>query len=930
MTNAESAMYRYWGKARPELEVQGPQAHLLPYHCLDVAAVGVTYVKKAPAFRAFLMRSMGLASETALESWVGFWLSMHDLGKLAEAFQGQKRDLFRQLRGRLPDPSKTYRVRHDSLGMLLWQDALSTVAEQDGWFGSHTASIMTGMDCWMRAVTGHHGQPPDPTSGGDWMRHFDSREDLPAARAFANEMRTMFLGKSVVAELSPFLDGDSVLETSEEISWWIAGLTVLADWLGSNTDFFPYRSDPDNPRSLSQYWEESSERAISALQSSGVLPTPGSGCLGFADLFPGIAARSPLQQWTSTVEIAPGQQIYLLEDITGAGKTEAAIMLAHRLIASGCAEGFFIGLPTMATANAMYGRIAKVHDKLFDGFASFVLAQSQRRLVEEFVSSVIGSGPEDRDLEQADDTATARCKAWLADNNKRSLLAPAAVGTIDQALLAVLHSKHQCLRLLGLFNKVLIVDEVHACDSYMQRVLQTLLEFHARAGGTAILLSATMPQAMKQSLLAAFARGCQVAAPKLRRQDFPLATRWGPAAVSPLLEEELGARPDVRREVVVRYLSDDSEVVSGIEQALAAGRCVCWMRNTVSDALAAYAKFKERLAPENLLLFHARFALGERLDIERRILELFGKESGPRERNGRLVIATQVAEQSLDADWDLIVSDLAPIDRLIQRAGRLMRHPRDMNGARLAFGSADQRGQPCLWVLGPVYTDEPRSDWFKGMFPKASYVYEHHGQLWVTAKLLRNGCIRMPDDARQLIESVFGEETRIPEQLQANAIAAQGRGYSDSTVAQQNVVKLSRGYVREAIDWWNEARTPSRLGEPSVDVVLARWKGDRLYPWIEGPRDWAYSTVRVSARLIAERHPDPVPEREAMIAQTLLSLPNQGKWCVLLPLRETPQGWAGEARSAPRKGEGPIVRQWRYEKSCGLSEADTPDGLPEE
>ena len=356
-------------------------------------------------------------------------------------------------------------------------------------------------------------------------------------------------------------------------------------------------------------------------------------------------------------------QVHLLEDVTGAGKTEAAMMLAHRLMAAGSADGFFIALPTMATANAMYGRIAEVYRQLFAGDASLVLSHGQSRLVEEFAASIMPAVDPDADSRQLDETAGVRCALWLAEHGKRSLLSPAGVGTIDQVLLAVLTSKHQCLRLLGLFRKVLIVDEVHACDAYMQRVLETVLTFHACAGGSAILLSATLPERMKQSLLDAFARGrgCP-SAPQLSIDAFPLATSWRDCAAR-LDETPIATRDAVKRRLEVRYVSDESQVLSVIRETLAVGRCVCWMRNTVADALVAHAHFRDELPPENLILFHARFTLGDRLATEEQVLSHFGKGSDAQMRAGKLVIATQVAEQSLDADWDLVVSDLAPIDR---------------------------------------------------------------------------------------------------------------------------------------------------------------------------------------------------------------------------------------------------------------------------
>ena len=914
----------YWGKARPP-NGEGEPYHLLPYHCLDVAAVAYAFVGRHPSFRQHLMVATKIETEEGLLAWLAFWVALHDMGKFSEAFQGQRSDLFAALRGREPRAAKSYRLRHDSLGMLFWREVLSEVVTDQAWFGPETELLLEGLNWWARAVTGHHGQPPETSTG--WGQHFDKRDDREAILQFVAELRDLFFIDGL-APTSPNADASEFWQTSRDLSWWVAGLTVLADWLGSNTDYFPYRTVA---MPLAEYWAQAKTQAQKALDASGVLPSERQAEMGFAELFPAIPSPSPLQAWASSVALADGPQIHMLEDVTGAGKTEAAIVLAHRLMAAGCADGFFIGLPTMATANAMYGRIAHVYASLFAGNASLVLAHGQRNLVEAFADSVIPDGPPDTDRKQLDDSATARCAAWLADHNKRALLAPAGVGTIDQALLAVLHSKHQCLRLLGLFNKVLIVDEVHACDAYMQGVLESLLEFHARAGGSAILLSATLPGRMKQALLDAFASGCRVEAPALQlgsQTPYPLVTGWSAAVTEKSLETPLATRSDVRRALAVRYVSEQSAVVTGITAALEAGKCVCWMRNTVADALDAHALFKGRLPDEKLTLFHARFTLHDRLVTEGKVLACFGKDSTPELRTGRLVIATQVAEQSLDADWDLVVSDLAPIDRLIQRAGRLQRHPRDAEGRRLRDPKVrDQRGQPCLWVFGPPWADEPAANWFKVAFPKAAGVYPHHGQLWLSAKALQTGRFAMPGDARQMIEGVFGDESEIPEGLQANANLAEGEGYADASTAQQNTVKLVTGYERGGIDWWSEAKTPSRLGEASMNVLLARWEGEQLRPWVAGKHGWAYSSLRVAERLIARTAEPVAAARKAVFAALLETLPNKGQWSVLLALEETPEGWVGEAWSTPA-GKSEVLGRWQYSDECGLREVTAPSGCP--
>ena len=921
----------YWGKASPAQGTpQAPAFHRLAHHSWDVAAVGVEAIGRLPHLRSYFAARLGL-SATDAENWVAFWLCLHDLGKFAESFQSQCPDVFQGLRHRAPNPSKPYSVRHDSLGMLFWKQVLRDQVIDQAWFGENTEELAHGLDCWARACTGHHGQPPKEDLD-DWVQHFDKSEDRLAALSFADAARAQFLSPQLATAIAA-LDTAAFLAASQELSWSMAGLAVLADWLGSNTTFFEYQA---HTLQLAAYWPHACQQAAIALSASGVVAPASTAAMSFAALCPGIASASPLQHWAQNTALAAGPQIHLLEDVTGAGKTEAALMLTHRLMAGGQVDGFYIALPTMATANAMYSRIAETYGRLFADSASLVLASGQRKLVDAFsatvvedlAATVLPAGAEEMDARQKDQTASARCTAWLADHNKRALLSPAGVGTIDQALLAVLHSKHQSLRLLGLMRKLLVVDEVHACDTYMQGVLEVLLEFHARAGGSAILLSATLPQRMKQSLLAAFARGLQAQVPRPVANDYPLATSWPTHEGLTLSESPIATRTDVQRRVAVHCSSERADVEAAIRQALAAGQCVCWVRNTVADAVAAFDTFQPQLPQGHALLFHARFTLHDRLAMEEQVLATFGKNSTPAQRSGRLLIATQVVEQSLDVDFDLLVTDLAPIDRVIQRAGRLRRHRRTADGTPQTDPSAaDQRGEPVLWVLTPAWTDEPDARWFKAAFPKAAAVYSHHGHLWLTARALRAGGFTMPDDARRLIEGVFGASADVPPGLEANALAAEGQGYAAQTQAQMNTLKLAGGYTRGGIDWWSEAKTPSRLGEATSTVTLARWVGGRLLPWVDRAHGWAYSSLRMAERLIDETAVDPDARRQAVIEATRAELPAQGRWTVLLPLTETPQGWVGEALAAPRKGQAPRLLTWCYDPQRGLRlyEPGAPD-----
>lgn len=908
-------IFNYWGKADPAYPFE-QKWHPLTYHSLDVAAVGVAYLERSSLLKA----CCGLlgCSEQAFLSWSAFLLALHDLGKFSEAFQAQRPDLILELQKREPNPTKIYNERHDSLGFWLWDECLvNEVLTKIGIDGSR--NTQRNLKCWLLAVTGHHGMPPKPSGNAD---SFFRSEDKQAAADFVQAMAALLL----TDEAKRIPTNQNFKIAGEMMSWWFAGVTVLADWLGSNTQYFPYK----NPSTyLEKYWKYAQGQATVALAHSGVSPAAIEKGRSLKDLFQKIQEASPLQQWAVSVDIPQAPQIYLLEDVTGAGKTEAAMMLAYRLMEQGLAEGFFIGLPTMATANAMYKRVAEVYQKLFAGDANLVLAHGHKKLVEEFAASILPPDRPEQDAAQLDETASARCSAWLADHSKRALLASAGIGTIDQALLAVLHSKHQSLRLLGLFNKVLIVDEVHACDAYMQGVLEVLLEFHARTGGPVILLSATLPSRMKQALLNAYAKGRnQDSAPALRSDAYPLATRWHDGQPV-LLEDALASRASVSRTVQVHYETDEEKVFAHIVAALQQCQCVGWIRNTVADAMDAYKRISKTISPENITLFHARFALRDRLEKETQVLNLFGENSKQQDRQGHLMIATQVAEQSLDVDFDVLITDLAPIDRVLQRAGRLHRHVRDAQGNRLVAPDAkDERSAPCLWVYAPAWTEQPRADWYGALFKKAQYVYGHHGQLWLTAKVLQKGGFTMPADARNLIETVFSETETLPESLSKNALKAEGQEMSEASLAQLNTLKIGGGYKRgEISDWWGESKTPSRLGEETMEVMLAKWVDGYLQRWAEGV--WTYSMVKVATRLLARVDAPSDTMKKMAYTHLKQTLPSQGKWCEMLALSQRLDGvWEGQAWTAgnEKSGKQPELLTWLYDVDFGLRMATPQEG----
>ncbi len=918
----ETLLCKYWGKAKPQ--TTGTRWHPLIYHSFDVAAAGQVLLQQNDRLRFGLTRKLGLSDDQRFLRWITFFLAIHDLGKFSESFQILDPELFDELHGTSTKRDRS--MRHDSLGFFFWEKKLRDIVQRENWFGfegnrqtlRHFYRGVLGS--LASAVTGHHGKPPSPANNA-MLAHYFTPANQETALEFCRQVRAMFLPDETSTILPQVNDWAS---RGQHVSWWLVGLAVTADWVGSNQTFFPYTA-PTIP--LPDYWLLAQEKAAQALDQVGLLPSPAAAPKRFDQLYTKIAQPTPLQRAVSELSLDDGPQLFILEDVTGAGKTEAATMLAHRLMSGGVAHGIYVGLPTMATADAMYTRMADVYRALFAEGAkpSLILAHSARELSSDFRHSIL---PDMSDIESdygpsEAETAGARCRAWLADNRKKALLAEIGVGTIDQALLAILYAKHQSLRLLGLLGKVLIVDEVHACDAYMHKLLQHLLEAHASLGGSAILLSATLPQTMRRELTQAFCAGAGIAAPTLQASGYPLLTYVGASQRGDI---PLETRDIVKRRVAVEVLQDVDDVVRRMVQAVQMGKCVCWVRNTVADARDAFALLQARMAADKLHLFHARFAMGDRLALQDQVLGYVDQNSTSEDRWGRVVIATQVVEQSLDLDFDLMVSDLAPIDLIIQRAGRLCRHTRDVHGTRV--NGPDQRGTPRLLVYGPVPDVGADGNWFARVFPRAVLVYPNHGQLWLTAKLLgEQGGFRMPEDARELIEGVYGKEAEaeMPEALQARyarvVVANDGVARSQADI---NRIKIQGGYKDQGeTPCWEDAMTPTRLGEKRTTVQLARWDGEALAPWAEGPFAWQMSQVQIREELISAMvTPSGDPALQAQVEATLLTLPDRGKWSVLLPLRKGVDGrWQGEALN----GRAERVTVY-YDENLGLLMANEMGG----
>ena len=564
------AIAEFWGKARPDRD-GAANVHPLVAHSLDVAAVAVL---------------LPWRGDIALDPrMLGFLVSLHDIGKFSRPFQAKPGGCWPSAAlGPYPARNPPPGPAHDGVGLYFLDDRLAGrlqdllpagVAPERGWAASNRLHL------W-RALAGHHGRPPTAQRISPEVVCDRCGE---AAGAFLDAMRAVFQPPRWTR---PADERDVV-----RLSWRLAGLTTLADWVGSNQAWFPYvpATSLDDPAAY--FWGQALPRAAAALAAAGLAASAPAPFTGLRGLFPDIMPTR-VQQWAEAVALPDGPALAVIEDLTGSGKTEAALTLAHRLLADGRAHGVYLALPTMATANAMFGRLANSYRNLFapDARPSLALAHGRAALDPRFAAAIQGDGsPAIRTTEPGDEPAESHCASWLAQDRRRALLAQVGVGTLDQALLAVLPVRHATLRLQGITGKVLIVDEVHAFDPYMREELATLLRFHAALGGSAILLSATLPRALRQKLVDAFRDGLGQKPIDLTAAAYPLATIAGAHGA---VETPCDPREGLPRRVEVTRLADAAAAVERIVAASGAGAAIVWVRNTVDDAIDAVALLRAR------------------------------------------------------------------------------------------------------------------------------------------------------------------------------------------------------------------------------------------------------------------------------------------------------------------------------------------------
>ncbi len=827
------AVIAQWPGKSPVAE--GMKPHPAAYHMLDVAAVSECLIAEESGWKQPVRDALALL------------VALHDLGKISEPFRAMLEQGTPQQHGRHWEASEALLEQHD--GLL-----------------EHLGGKRTQRLGLYAAVAGHHGVPPS-REGDSYkkLRLACGEQALQDSAALIQAYAALWPNASLAS-----LDKQRFLQ----LSWWLPGLTAVADWIGSNADWFA----PLAPSlSLPDYLARARRLAQEAVGKAGLEIGAPSGQKLFE------FTPRPMQAACTEIELPDGPTLAFIEDETGAGKTEAALLLAQRMLLAGKGRGIFFALPTMATANAMFDRARDIVGRMFSTPPNLTLAHGRAPLS--------AAWRELREHRAAQEDAPG-CTDWLADNRRRALLAQVGVGTIDQALLSVLPTRYATLRHYGLASTILIVDEVHEMgEAYMAEELKALLAAHRAAGGSAILLTATLPLALRAALAKAFG-----AEPPSAPAYPALSIASGAARCDfPLSQESKGP-------VTVQRLPDAEAALDLLVSQANAGAACVWVRNAVDNAIAAVQALRVRGVDADLL--HARFALCDRLRHEKAALSRVGKKG--QDRAGRVLVGTQVLESSLDLDFDVMVSDLAPVAALIQRTGRLWRH--------MALRPANTRPvlAPVLYVVAPDPNTVNDRRWLHQVLEKGAYVYPLDVQ-WRSARVLFDaGCIDAPADLRALIEAVHGKEedlVPVPEPIQNAENKRIGKDKGAAAHALQNLIDWKAGYRQS--QGLRDVDYPTRLGPEQRTLLLARWAGGQLTPWASDQTDSSQHMTPAELESLSEVRAS---------AQRLkdVELPPQDAPAIQAFARDWPEWKRAAVTVCPVGDKGAICHGLRYDDELGL------------
>ncbi|MFI9382101.1 CRISPR-associated helicase Cas3' [Kutzneria sp. NPDC052558] len=720
-----------WAKARGR-----DLLHPLVCHVLDTAAVAERLwpFMLGPAARNEI--EAGLQPLGAVVEWSSVLIGLHDLGKYAPAFQALRADLAASRLGATAEADLRYVQRETGVRRLDTPHGVVTAIELKRLLSSWGALPVVA-DLLAVAVGGHHG-------------YFPGAQELRQARAALNDHgRSVWeawredLVQQVVAarglpEPSSLPWGEVHLSVASALQ--LAGLASVSDWIASDVTSFPPVGEVAD---VARYARESAVLARSAVDRVGFAGWEPPADTGFSTLFPAIGVPRGVQSVVEDVLAdRTGPTLLVVEAPTGEGKTKAALQAAAALAKTLGAAGLYVAMPTRATSNQMFDEIAAL---LADQESTVVPRRNYSGAADIQDVRVVPSGVGEDEMEDGDVAA----QDWFV--SKRSLLASIGVGTVDQLLKSGIRSGHVFVRLAALGNKIVVIDEVHAYDTYMSGLLDRLLMWLGRTGVSVVMLSATLPAKRRQDLVAAWQSGQMRCLPRELPNPpmvecYPRVTVVGQGTVVVRAADVSEVNRD--RTIVLERVSDD-EVVDWVLGRVRDGGSVAVVHNLVRRAVWTATELEKRIAalPEDqrpeLIMINGQLSSERRRGIEEELRGKFGP-GGTRPR--AIVVGTQVLEHSLDLDFDAMLSDVAPVDSLIQRAGRLHRHRR-----------GPDRGVPVLGLTGVV--EEPGG-------PRFSQYLHTVYSTWVllrTWALLRDRAVlALPQQAPALVDAVYGPPAAVP------------------------------------------------------------------------------------------------------------------------------------------------------------------------
>ena len=641
----------------------------------------------------------------------------------------------------------------------------------------------------------------------------------------------------------------------------LTGLLIMADWIASNTEYFPLipveelGNEVAYPERAERAWNKWDEKDLTApweAQTSIVDEEEFKARFGF----PPNAVQAAAVEAANSVS-APG--ILILEAQMGVGKTEAALAAAEILAARFGAGGIFFGLPTQATANGILGRLVQWADNQPDRLLKCIrLAHGMAELNEEYIRLQEQTVQVEDDWDDSETNEhRVQVHQWFR-GSKQALLANFVIGTVDQLLMAALCQKHVMLRHLGLAGKVVIVDECHAYDAYMNRYLDRALEWLGWYKVPVILLSATLPARRRAELIEAYQQKRRPGpdAPWKTSCGYPLLTWTDGAQVQ---QKTIPLDTAARNVQTVRLTTE--ELPDFLCQKMQAGGCAGVIVNTVRKAQEVAQRLRQVLPEKEVQVFHAQFLMPDRAAREQELMRRIGKRSTAAERDGLIVVGTQVLEQSLDVDFDVMVTELCPMDLLLQRIGRLQRHPNR------------SRPQPLQTAVCAVLDTGAEE------FDRGSEAVYGQWLLWRTRACLPES-ICLPEDISPLVQKVYGWEQAdaLPETERSEGMCkayefaqAQRKERAQAYLVPQPKVH-KRFKQLNTLDGWMQnvgahsdaaARAAVRDGDPSVEVLVMQRRADgsiHFLPWQE------------NGRAVASDQP-PQPEDALQIARQKLRLP---------------------------------------------------------